>query len=200
MKQHDVAVNAAKTAQKTSQGLGKGAIAGVVAGTFGAAAIVIAFGGPSDQRSARVGPVGSLELTQLSIEDLPAALETVAPEQRAAVEQEIRACRRLAAMMSISSRPAIPATATTPEVVGSGMVQIKSGDYLSPPFMVGAYPVKILVPMPALAPVLNGQMEVIGIAQNVRVEMTPPLDLSVLKGNVVQNVHWFADQPCAVSG
>ena len=179
------------TARKTTQSaLPRIAAAGIVSVALGVAAVTIGFGTASKPVS---GPEGSVRLTLIAKNDIPDAIETVTPAQRAAVEEEIGACKRLAALMTISAIPGKAAEA-------SGVVQIKSGSYLSPQFAVGAYPVNVMIPMPELAPTLVGRMEIIGVAKNLRVEMDPPLDLPELKGEHAQAVYWYADQPCAVKG
>ncbi len=164
--------------------------AGAVSVALGTAAVTIGFGTASKPPA---GPAGSLRLTPIAQDDIPEAMETIAPQQQATVKEDIGSCKRLAARMTISPIPGKAAEA-------SGSVQIKSGDYLSPQFAVGAYPVNVMVPMPELAPNLTGRLDIIGVAKNLRVELDPPLDLPELKGQRTQGVYWYADQPCAVKG
>lgn len=176
----------AKDHAKKSLLLRKG-IAGLAAATFGAIAVVLALG-QSPATKTPVPQAGSSYIETVAAVDLPDALQTVAPEQRAAVEEDVKSCKRPAAMMSIGP---IPGT------TGSGIVQIKSGSYTSPAFTVGAQAISIMVPLPELSPATNGKMEVLGTAQNLRVEMTPPLDLPNLKGVHIEPVYWLEDPLCA---
>lgn len=162
-------------------------VAGLVAATFGAGAVALALG-QGQVTKEPVPQAGSSYIETVATADLPDALETVAPAQRAAVEEDVKSCKRPAAMMDIGP---IPGT------TGSGIVQIKSGSYTSPAFTVGARAISIMVPLPELSPATNGKMEVLGNAQNLRVEMTPPLDLPSLKGVHIAPVYWLEDPLCA---
>ncbi len=164
------------------------ASAGAVATAFGAASFMVAFGGEKSPST----PVtdGNYAMIILPQEALPDAIHTVGPDQRAAVEEDIKSCIRLGSEITIG--PMRGAAGGT-----SGIIQIKSGTYVSPPLKVGAYPVMVMIPMPEVIPITRGQIEVMGQAKNLRIEMTPPLDLPDLNGSFVQNVMWDASYSCS---
>lgn len=162
-----------------------------VAAAFGAAAVAATLG-QGTTASKNLPTDGSAVLTLIPQDQLEAALQTVDPAQRPAIEEEIRSCKRRATQMQIGKIPG----ATGPS---SGMIQVRSGTYLSPPFKITDYPVTFLVPTPELGDVGRGYVEYLGVAENVRLELTPYKDVPSLTGVKRVDVIWDTTQPCAIT-
>jgi hypothetical protein len=145
---------------------GAGVAPAVVSLGGGALAVVVAvfLAQATNGSGGRSG--GKATMQPVAARDLAAALETIAPEQRAAVEAKAKSCEQPLAHMTIQGIPG----ATTPP---SGAIQIKSGKYVSPLFRVSDAPVSFAVPYPAPNAPGADQIEIIGHATSVRVSMTP---------------------------
>jgi hypothetical protein len=121
--------------------------------------------------------------------DLAAALETITPEHREAVKAKATSCEQPLAQMAVQG---IPGASTPP----SGTVQIKSGNYVSPRFMVSDKPVYFAIPYPAPNAPDADQIEIIGQATSVRVSMTPSRDFPLVAGSAFQRVWWEPASSC----
>lgn len=184
MARQDVEKKAKPATAMSLRGVGAAAIGAV----FGAAAIGLAFGqaGPAARVTPPDGTSALFILPQAQLED---ALQTVDPEQRPALEKDFKACKLLPTQMRISKIPGSVEPA-------SGLLQIRAGSYLSPIYKVGDFPVSVLVPTPAAGDVGRGQVEYLGTAANVRLELDPPVDVINLVGSKTVNVIWNTVQPC----
>lgn len=132
---------------------------------------------------------GKVTMQPVAAHDLAAALETIVPEQRAAVEAKAKSCEQPLAHMMIQG---IPGAASPP----SGTIQIKSGNYVSPLFTVSEAPISFAVPYPAPNAPDADRIEIIGHATSVRVSMTPSRDYPLVAGSVLQAVWWEPAASC----
>lgn len=157
----------------------------------GAAAMVIATFLAQATNGAGSGGSSSDKVTMhpVATQDLAAALETIAPEQRAAVEAKAKSCEQPLAQITIQGIPG----ATTP---ASGTIQIKSSNYVSPLFTVSEAPVSVAVPYPAPNAPNANHIEIIGHATSVRVSFTPSRDFPLVTGSVFQQVWWESAASC----
>jgi len=113
----------------------------VTAGIATAAVVPGLIGGKS-------GPAGDAEptLSQLAPTDIATALPTLDPATSKAAVDEAKACKAPLGWVTLVKRPG----------GRGGMVRIRSGSYLSPPFQVTDAPQRIAIPYPAPYPTGRG--------------------------------------------
>lgn len=168
-------------------------LGGLIAGGFGlaAAALALALTGASGQGSA--GKDGAVGLSPVTAADLEAALQTIAPDQRDQIRDEVAKCKTALFMMDVGPMPGAKDPA-------SGYVQLRVGTYLSPRFAVGATVTRFAVPhpIPDAKTVVEGAVTVMGTARSARVSFSPSVDYPVLAGSVNQPVYYELPQACGV--
>ncbi len=133
------------------------------------------------------------ELTLVAPQDQDAALQTIASDQRAQVAQDLAGCKIGLTRMSVGPMPGATA---------SGYVQIRAGSYLSPIFQLSNATIDLAVPVPLPSPAaagyIEGNVEILGNAKSLRVEMTPPHDYPSLSTSQTERVYWETSPACAV--
>jgi hypothetical protein len=160
----------------------------IIAGALITAGIAAAAVGPGLLGGKPAGPAGDAEpiLSSLAPSDIPAALPTLDPATSKAAVDDAKACKAPLGWVTLVKRP------------GSrgGMVRIRSGSYLSPPFQLTEAPQRIAIPYPAPYPTGRGVLSLIGDADEVWFYLTPGWFVPTLKGTASINVHWTPGNPC----
>ena len=133
---------------------------------------------------------GSVEptLSALLPGEIAGALPTLDPVASQTAVAEAKACKAPLASVVLVRRAGAPAS--------SGMVRIRGGDYLSPPFAVTDVPQRIALPYPAPYPTGRGVLSVIGEASDVWLYLTPGWFTPRLNGPQSINVVWTPGNPC----
>src|SRR5215471_10174224 len=120
------------------------------------------------------GPAGDAEpaLSALAPTDIAIALPTLDPVTSKAAVDDAKSCKAPLAWVTLVKRP------------GSrgGMVRIRSGSYLSPPFQLTDAPQRIAIPYPAPYPTGRGVLSLVGDADEVWFYLTPGWFVRTLKG------------------
>jgi len=134
------------------------------------------------------GPAGDAEpiLTALLPSEIPAALPTLDPATSKTAVDEAKACKAPLGWVTLVKRPG----------GRGGMVRIRSGSYLSPPFQVTEVPQRVAVPYPAPYPTGRGVLSLVGDADEIWFYLTPGWFVPTLKGTASINVHWTVGNPC----
>lgn len=168
-------------------------LGGLISGGLGVAATVAALGLSGASSVGPVGKEGSVRLSPVAAADLELALQTIAPEQRDQIRDEVANCKTALFMMDVGPMPGAKDPA-------SGFVQLRVGSYLSPRFAVGTSVTSFAVPhpIPDAKIIVKGAVTVIGTARSARVSFTPPVDYPVLSGSVNQPVYYELPQACGV--
>jgi hypothetical protein len=153
----------------------------ITAGIATAAVVPGLIGGKS-------GPAGDAEptLAQLAPSDITTALPTLDPATSKAAVDDAKACKAPLGWVTLVKRPG----------GRGGMVRIRSGSYLSPPFQVTDAPQRIAIPYPAPYPSGRGILSLVGDADEVWFYLTPGWFVPNLKGTASINVHWTVGNPC----
>jgi hypothetical protein len=148
----------------------------------GAVALAIVAGG--DMRGGRPGEAG---LNQLAAADLADAGGTLTPGVGAAALQEAKACRIPLANVVLVKAPGD---------AGVGMVRIRSGSYVSPPFRLTDAPQRIAIPFPAPYETGRGTLIVEGAAAGASISLVPGLSVPSGAASFPINVWWRVGKPC----
>jgi hypothetical protein len=133
------------------------------------------------------GPAGDEPaLSALAPTDITTALPTLDPATSKAAVEEAKSCKVPLAVLTVAKRP------------GSrgGMVRLRSGSYLSPPFQLTDTPQRIAHPFPGPYPTGRGVLSLVGDADEVWVHLTPGWFVQTLRGTASINVHWTPRNPC----
>jgi hypothetical protein len=159
-----------------------------IIGALITAAIATAAVSPSLIGIRSSGPAGDAEPTlgALAPGDIAAAMPTLDPATSKAAVDDAKACKAPLGWVTLVKRP------------GSrgGMVRIRSGSYLSPPFQLTEAPQRIAIPYPAPYPTGRGVLSLVGDADEVWFYLTPGWFVPTLKGTASINVHWTVGNPC----
>jgi hypothetical protein len=134
------------------------------------------------------GPAGDAEptLSALAPIDIAAAIPTLDPTTSKGAVDDAKNCKAPLGWVTLVKRP------------GSrgGLVRIRSGSYLSPPFQLTDVPQRIAIPYPAPYPTGRGILSLVGDADEVWFYLTPGWFVPTLKGTASINVHWTVGNPC----
>jgi hypothetical protein len=127
-------------------------------------------------------------LAALPLKDLAAAIPTLDPATSQTAVTEAKSCKAPLAWVVLVRRPGAPAS--------SGMVRVRSGGYLSPPFHVTDVPQWIAVPYPAPYASGRGVLSLVGDASDLWFYLTPGWFNERLNGSASINVVWTPGNPC----
>lgn len=78
----------------------------------------------------------------------------------------------------------------------SGLIRIRSGGYLSPPFALTEMPQRIAIPYPADYSAGKGQIYIEGSADNAVVSLAPTVTIPKQSGSTPISVWWTPRKPC----
>jgi hypothetical protein len=164
----------------------KGVVLAAATGLVGAALTgalvggVLMAGGHSPAATDGVSQIAAVDLI-----DLTAAAATLDPAAGAGLIADAKACHAPLAIVTLSKAPD-----------GGGIVRIRSGAYLSPPFGVVDAPQRIAIPFPAPYAEGHGTLSVEGAARGVQLTLYPTWSAASLSGKGAINVTWRTDNPC----
>jgi len=163
-------------AVQRSRGLGRSL-------TLAAAAVVIVIGAVAFFGLGNSGPP-ALEISSVSeIADLSG---TLSPQDSGRRLADARACKVPLAHVQLWHEGAAP----------DSVVQVRSGDYVSPPFRVTTTPERIAVPFPAPYPTGSGDISVVGTAQGIAISLHPTVQFANVNGLASIHVSWKPGNPC----
>lgn len=152
------------------------AVAGVVlSGLVGGALLF--------DRPAGVGQLGAAEIASVAADDLSSARTTLDPARAAALASDARACKAPLAYVTLSQAPGSP----------DSDIRIRSGDYVSPIYHIGAAPIRVAIPFPTPYATGRGQIFVEGRQLGLDVTLYPTMRPG---GGGVINIWWTTDKPC----
>jgi hypothetical protein len=156
----------------------------LMAGGLGAAAFT------SEMFGARLSALGYGEptLSALPANEIAAAMPTLDPATAQAAVAEAKSCKAPLALVALVRRPGAPTS--------RGMAQVRSGEYLSPPFQVTDVPQWIAIPYPAPYAVGRGVLSLVGDASDLWFYLTPGRLIERLNGSFSINVVWTPGNPC----
>ena len=129
---------------------------------------------------------GEADAALVAPADLDGAAVTLAANAQVALIADAKSCRAPLAVMSM---------VRAPNTTG-GLVRIRSGSYLSPPFRLGDTPERVAIPFPTAYPSGRGTITVEGNATGVLIALRPTWSAPSLAGSRVINLVWATDKPC----
>ena len=125
-------------------------------------------------------------LTLLPQNEIAAAAPSLDPAVAEKAVADAKACKVPLARVTLVKRPgSVP-----------GVVRIRSGSYLSPPFLVTDSRQSVAIPYPAPYPTGRGVLSLVGETKDVWFYLTPGWFVPDLNGNASINVWWRTDKPC----
>jgi hypothetical protein len=77
-----------------------------------------------------------------------------------------------------------------------GIIRIRSGGYISPPFNLTEAPQRVAIPFPAPYPTGRGVISVEGTANGAVISISPAWRIDSLGGSASLDVVWTPDKPC----
>lgn len=120
-------------------------------------------------------------ITDVSPQDLPAALNTVAGTLRQLAQfRDHDACSRRLAWVTMARAPGQP----------PGRIRLQSGSYISPAFELLETPVRVAFPYPAPYATGHGVISVIGATTAAVVALVPPWHVPAQAGVEARKVNW----------
>lgn len=99
---------------------------------------------------------------------------------------DAKACKAPLAYVSLSQRPGS----------SDSSIRIRSGDYVSPVYHIGAAPIRVAFPFPTPYSVGRGQIFVEGQQHGLNVTLYPTWISSGGDGANAINIWWTTDKPC----
>ena len=163
-----------------------GALAAIT-GTGALAAIVMVAALGSDVSGA---PPGSQVIDVVQTAEIDQARVSLDAAVAAGLTAEAKSCKAPLAYVTLAT--SAPAAANAPATV-----RIRSGNYLSPTFVVSPVPQRVAIPFPAPFPTGQGVLTIEGQAQGLGVALAPVWRTDNLPGRATINVWWNAKaRPC----
>jgi hypothetical protein len=161
----------------------RGTLIGIVGGLLitGIAGVVVLPNIVGDKPPV-VGEESTLEV--LLPGDINGALPTLDPGTSKTAVDDAKNCKAPLAWVTLTQRNG-----------HSGMVRVRSGNYLSPPIKLTPVPQRIAVPYPAPYPVGRGVLTLIGEADQVGFYLRPG-GIHDVNGTYSVNVRWQVRSPC----
>jgi hypothetical protein len=129
---------------------------------------------------------GASALVTVAATDIAAATPTIDPAAAAGLAAEAKDCRVPLAQVTISKSPG----------TRGGIIRIRSGKYISPPFQVTDKPQRVAIPFPAPYATGHGVLSIDGNAGGVQISLFPAWNLQTLNGSAAHNVVWTPNKPC----
>jgi len=160
----------------------KGLLVGIVGGFLTAGAVVLALNGglPFMQKGPTLSLVAPAEITDASKTLDPANPKS---EQYAS---EAKKCSVPLAWVDIWKTPG----------ASGGIIRIRSGDYISPPFTLTDAPQRVAIPFPAPYATGKGVLSVEGAASGAVISISPAWHINSLPGSASLDVVWTPKDPC----
>ena len=127
-------------------------------------------------------PPGSISLSLIPTREVDQATPTLDPQVAAAMAAEAKACRVPMAYVTLA--------ANGPNQHSNSIVRIRSGNYLSPPFLLTPQPQRVAIPFPAAYQAGQGTISLEGNARGVAAHLIPVWRTDYLIGRAPINVYW----------
>jgi len=128
----------------------------------------------------------SFTLKEVATPDRAAAIETFNPYFKSMLGDASDRC----------PTPLAEVTVVVPVGASIGLIQIRSGSYVSPPFQATHSPQRIAIPFPAEYSVGRGAIYVLGTTDNVSVALNPVWYVDPLVGAAERQVVWTPRKAC----
>jgi len=128
----------------------------------------------------------SSNLSIVAASDIPAATETLDPATSGQLAAGAKNCTVPLAYVRITKRP---------DAAG-GVIRIRSGNYVSPPFQMTDAPQQVAIPYPAPYPTGHGTISIEGNASGALVSLYPTWNVETVSGSAARNVIWKPGNPC----
>ncbi|MCI4679396.1 hypothetical protein K9U39_14790 [Rhodoblastus acidophilus] len=126
------------------------------------------------------------EIMTVAATDIIEASASLDPAKAFALAAAARQCRAPLAYITLSNAPGEP----------DSFIRIRSGAYISPPYHVGAAPMRVALPFPNPYSVGRGQLTVEGRQKGLRATLYPTwVSPGGRNGNVI-DIWWKTDKPC----
>ena len=180
------ASQSASKSQKSSSG-------GLVASTSKAGYAVAALGGiaiaaaivlATSSSTAPRGTAGEPAIQQVALTDISGAVTTLAPNAAALMGEEAKSCKAPLAEVVLKNAPGAAA----------GLVRIRSGSYVSPPFTLTDAPQRIAIPFPTPYQSGRGVIVVEGATTGATISLYPTN--TVTSGSFPINIWWTPQKSC----
>jgi hypothetical protein len=130
-------------------------------------------------------PAGS-QLSLVAQGDITDAASTLAAQSAGSIVDNAKRCTIPMANLTLSK-------GTTGQ---AGMVRIRSGSYLSPPFSITDVPQRVAIPFPTDYASGIGKITIEGTAEDASVSLAPVVSLHNLNGSTPITVWWTPRKPC----
>lgn len=118
--------------------------------------------------------------------EISAAASTLAGQSATGIVDEAKSCKTPMAIITVSKQ-----TGAQP-----GVIRIRSGAYLSPPFSLAEAPQRIAIPFPTAYATGLGTITVEGEASNAVVSLYPAVNIDKLAGTTPITIWWIPKDPC----
>jgi hypothetical protein len=169
----------------------KGLVIGIVGGFLTAGALVLALNGgpPFIKKDPTLSLVAPAEITDASKTLDPASSEQ---DVARANEQDVARAKECSVPLAQVAIWKISGTS-------GGIIRIRSGSYISPPFNLTEAPQRVAIPFPA--PYASGQgvisVEAVeGAANGAVISVSPAWQINSLNGSASLHVVWTPKDPC----
>jgi hypothetical protein len=158
--------------------------AGYAAAALGGIAIAAAVVLATSSGTAPRGTSSEPAIQQVALVDVSEAVTTLAPSTAAAMGDEAKSCKTPLAEVALKNAPG-----ATP-----GLVRIRSGSYISPPFTVTDAPQRIAIPFPTPYQTGRGVIVVEGATTGATISLYPTN--TVTSGSFPINIWWTPQKSC----
>lgn len=146
-----------------------------------AAAIVLATASsPAPPR----GTAGEPAIQQVALADISGAVATLAPNAAAVMGEEAKSCKAPLAEVVLKNAPG----------AAPGLVRIRSGSYVSPPFTLTDAPQRIAIPFPTPYQTGRGVIVIEGATTGATISLYPTN--TVTSGSFLINIWWTPRKSC----
>jgi hypothetical protein len=181
---------AASQSASESQKSGSGGLtassgkAGYVAAALGGIAIAAAVVWATSSTTVPRGTAGEPAIQQVALADVAQAMTTLAPSAATAMGEEAKSCKAPLAEVMLKNAPG-----ATP-----GVVRIRSGSYVSPPFTLTDAPQRIAIPFPTPYQSGRGVIVVEGASTGATISLYPTN--TVTSASFPINIWWTPQKSC----
>jgi hypothetical protein len=156
-----------------------GYVAAALGGIAIAVAVVLAAASP-----ALKGTASEPAIRQVALTDVSEAITTLAPGVAAALGEEAKSCKAPLAEVVLKNAPG----------AAPGLVWIRSGSYVSPPFMLTDAPQRIAIPFPTPYQTGRGVIVVEGANTGATISLYPTNTVTSARFPI--NIWWTPGKPC----
>jgi hypothetical protein len=186
----DIPSAAASTSASESEKSISGALvaptskAGYVVAALGGIAIAAGIVLATSSSTAPRGTAGEPAIQQVALADISGAITTLAPNAAAVMGEEAKRCKAPLAEVVLKNAPG----------AAPGLVRIRSGSYVSPPFTISDAPQRIAIPFPTPYQTGRGVIVVEGANAGATISLYPTN--TVTSGSFPINIWWTPQKSC----